>query len=158
MTLPPARAWCRKALAAAPRGACTLAHPSALALALRAHGGRSCRPPGDSDPPAPDPGPQAVVVVPHRELGRQLALLIYRLLGGSVANGLPGDRANMFTYTGPRNVKVKGCLDKEEVLRAKNAGHLEGATIVVGTPECLAECMQDPEALDVMKHAKVRVA
>ena len=48
------------------------------------------------------PGPQAVVVAPTFELGVQLALLLYRLFGGSTATGVPGDSANMYTYTGPR--------------------------------------------------------
>lgn len=48
------------------------------------------------------PGPQAVVVAPTAELGVQLALLLYRLYGGSTVTGVPGDRANMYTYIGPR--------------------------------------------------------
>jgi hypothetical protein len=50
---------------------------------------------------------------------------------------------------------VQGCLDKEEVLRSKNASYLSGAHVVVGTPGCLAECLQPPEAIDVMQHTKV---
>ena len=112
--------------------------------------GRSCRYPDDLL------GPQCVIIVPHRELGVQIALLTYRLFGGSVNPGVPGAAANMFTFTGPRGIKVKGCLDKEEVLRAKNAGALRGAHVVVGTPECLAECLEQPSVVPVMQHSKVR--
>ena len=62
------------------------------------------------------PGPQAVIVVPHRELGVQITLLAYRLLGGSINNGSkPGEKATLFTYTGPSGVNVRGILDKQEV-------------------------------------------
>ena len=60
-------------------------------------------------------GPQAVIVVPHRELGVQIAMLVYRLFGGSVNSGIPGNDANMYTYQGPRGIRVRGCLDKDEV-------------------------------------------
>jgi hypothetical protein len=39
---------------------------------------------------------------------------------------------------------VKGVLDKEEVLRAKNNGWLFATHVVVGTPECLAELVMEP--------------
>ena len=47
-----------------------------------------------------------MVIVPQRELGVQICLLIYKLFGGSLSSRLPGDQANMFTYTGPRGLKV----------------------------------------------------
>lgn len=96
------------------------------------------------------------MVVPHRELGVQVSLLLFRLLGGSVNVGVPGERANMFTYFGPRGITVKGCLDKEEVLRAKNANYLRSCHVVVGTPECLAECLTGPESIPIMQHTKAR--
>ena len=51
-------------------------------------------------------GPQLVIMVPTRELGVQIVMLIYKLFGGSVNSQVPGDAANMFTYTGPRGLKV----------------------------------------------------
>ena len=36
----------------------------------------------------------------------QTVMLIYKLFGGSVNSGVPGDPTNMFGYTGPRGVKV----------------------------------------------------
>jgi hypothetical protein len=44
--------------------------------------------------------PLALFIVPTRELGAQLALLLFRLLGGSAEVYKPGDDANMFTYQG----------------------------------------------------------
>ena len=55
--------------------------------------------------------PLALIVVPTRELGAQIALLIYRMLGGSVRTGPngygPGDQANMFTYMGTYSLHTK---------------------------------------------------
>jgi hypothetical protein len=51
-------------------------------------------------------GPQLLVVVPTRELGVQCVMLIYRLFGGSVNQGVPGQGGNMFEYEGPRGLKV----------------------------------------------------
>lgn len=49
-------------------------------------------------------------------------------------------------------VQVKGVLDKEEVLFAKNKGYLWGTHVVVGLPECLAEASKEPHAVAVMQH------
>lgn len=51
-------------------------------------------------------GPQLVIMVPTRELGVQIVMLIYKLFGGAVNSQVPGDAANMFTYTGPRGLKA----------------------------------------------------
>jgi hypothetical protein len=51
-------------------------------------------------------GLQAVVVVPTLELGVQVALTVFKLYGGNLSARRPGDAANMYTYTGPRGVKV----------------------------------------------------
>ena len=50
--------------------------------------------------------PQAVIVAPTRELGVQIVMLIYKLLGGTTTARQPGDPANMFQYTGPKGIKV----------------------------------------------------
>ena len=194
-------------------------------------------------------GPQLLVVVPTRELGVQAVMLVYKLFGGSVHAGIPGDPTNMFSYRGPAGIRVglphppglaearcvccprlisgrctdkastpprktsdavlqhacgvpgtemlvsgtrrsavqhcspvsyeglgvqgfggvsllgfrvsgqhqepawrprvqvKGCLDKEEVLRAKHNGWLFATSVVVGTPECLAELCTEPCAV-----------
>lgn len=97
-------------------------------------------------------GPQLVIMVPTRELGVQIVMLIYKLFGGAVNSQVPGDAANMFTYTGPRGLKVKGVLDKEEVLFAKNKGYLYATHVVVGLPDCLAEASKEPHAVAIMQH------
>lgn len=56
-------------------------------------------------------GPQLVIMVPTRELGVQIVMLIYKLFGGAVNSQVPGDAANMFTYTGPRGLKVGVTVD-----------------------------------------------
>lgn len=54
-------------------------------------------------------GPQLVIIVPTRELGVQTVMIIYKLFGGAVNSQVPGDAANMFTYQGPRGLKVICC-------------------------------------------------
>ena len=49
-------------------------------------------------------------------------------------------------------LQVKGVLDKEEVLFAKNKGYLYGTHVVVGLPQCLAEASKEPHAVAVMQH------
>ncbi len=56
----------------------------------------------------------------------QACLLVYKLLGGNVSARHPGDAANMFTFTGPRGIKVKGLLNEEEVMMAKQGQYLKG--------------------------------
>lgn len=97
-------------------------------------------------------GPQLVIMVPTRELGVQIVMLIYKLFGGAVNSQVPGDAANMFTYKGPRGLKVKGVLDKEEVLFVKNRDYLYGTHVVVGLPECLAEASKEPSAVPIMQY------
>ena len=69
------------------------------------------------------PTPAVLVVVPTRELGVQVSMLCYRLLGGGTTNPslqpythpsrfVPGGKANMFSYQGPRHVKIAGLWDE----------------------------------------------
>lgn len=88
-------------------------------------------------------GPQLVVVVPTRELGVQIAMIIFRLFGGSVASdGIPGNKSNMFRYTGPRGLRIKGLILEDEVDQAVEQRYLYGAHVVVGTPQLIAEAME----------------
>lgn len=90
-------------------------------------------------------GPQMVVLVPTMELGVQEALLIYKLFGGSVNPGIPGAKGNMFAYSGPRGLKVRGLLSEEEVEAAKASGYLRGVHILVATPKNLVTVRRLPE-------------
>lgn len=51
--------------------------------------------------------PLCLVLVPTRELGVQIVMLVYKLFGGSVNAGVPGEASNMFSFTGPRGLKVR---------------------------------------------------
>lgn len=51
-----------------------------------------------------------MIIVPTKELGVQTVMLIYKLFGGSVHSGVPGDPTNMFSYSGPRGMKVPSCF------------------------------------------------
>lgn len=91
-------------------------------------------------------GPCLLIVVPTFELGAQAALLTYRLLGGSISARRPGDAGNMFSYGGPRGVRVRGLLTREEVEAARRdpSGYLRGVHVVVATPDCaLAAASED---------------
>ena len=80
---------------------------------------------------------QILVVVPTRELVVQTTMLAYKLSGGSISRGVPGDRGNMFNYSGPQGLIVKGVFEQRHVLDPDP--ELSTAEIVIGTPEELAE-------------------
>ena len=87
-------------------------------------------------------GPQLVIVVPTRELGVQVAMIVFRLFGGSLASdGIPGNRSNMFRFNGPRGLRVKGLIMENEVDQAVEDRYLHGAHVVVGTPELISAAM-----------------
>lgn len=97
-------------------------------------------------------GPQLVIVVPTRELGAQIAMIIYKLFGGSVAHGIPGHAENMFRYSGPRGIKVKGLILDDEVDQAVENRYLEGAHVVVGTPCLISEALN--RGVEVVQHCR----
>ena len=72
-------------------------------------------------------GPQLVIMVPTRELGVQIVMLIYKLFGGAVNSQVPGDAANMFTYTGPRGLKVGAAVDIKSLGLCPSLGVLPNA-------------------------------
>lgn len=80
---------------------------------------------------------QILVVVPTRELVVQTTMLAYKLTGGSISRGVPGDQGNMFNYFGPQGLVVKGVFEQRHV--ADPDPGLATAEIVVGTPDELAE-------------------
>ncbi|GLI69730.1 hypothetical protein VaNZ11_014406, partial [Volvox africanus] len=102
-------------------------------------------------------GPQGLVVVPTMELGVQVALTAFRLLGGNVSAGRPGDAANMFTYFGPKGIKVRGILNKEEVVMAKSSlTYTAQVHLLVATPSALREAVEEPQpARELLRHLKV---
>jgi len=78
---------------------------------------------------------QILIIVPTRELTIQTVMLTYKLFGGSLNVGVPGDAGNMFNYFGPQGVKVAGVFEWDHEERE---GLADVAEIVVGTPEHLA--------------------
>jgi len=99
--------------------------------------------------PTSVPTPALLLVVPTRELGVQVSLLAYRLLGGGTCNPKlqpyshsskyqPGNRANMFTYGGPRRVRVAGVWDEQALFATAYQDLLKGVHVIVGTPSYLA--------------------
>jgi superfamily II DNA/RNA helicase len=101
-------------------------------------------------------GPQLLIVVPTRELGVQVAMLVFRLFGGSVNPGLaPGERSNMFRFAGPRGLRVRGLLVPEEAAAAAAERGLRGAHVVVGTPELIEVALK--AGVEVAHHARVVV-
>lgn len=83
-------------------------------------------------------GPLLLILVPTRELGVQVVMLIYKLFGGSINPGIPGERANIFQFNGPRGIKVKGLLLEDELEAAVFCSGISSAHVVVGTPPLVA--------------------
>lgn len=79
--------------------------------------------------------PQLIILVPTKELGVQIALLVWKLFGGNISSRLPGDASNMFQYSGPRLLKVAGILDEEEAYMATDARYFRGTHVIVGVPK-----------------------
>jgi len=91
------------------------------------------------------PPVQAVVVVPNFELGAQICLATFKLLGGNISSRRkdePGDPYNMFSYSGPKGVDVLGMFTERDVIGATTFGKLDGVQILVGTPQHLAACVR----------------
>jgi len=83
--------------------------------------------------PGPERKPLFLVMCPSRELGAQVAMQIFQLVGGNVRREYrPADRATLFNYQGPRGVRIIGLLDEAD---SENPEVLERADIVVGTIE-----------------------
>lgn len=103
------------------------------------------------------PTPAVLVIVPTRELGVQVSMLCYRLLGGGTSNPTLqpyadlsryqfGAKANMFSYKGPRHVKIAGLWDENALMEAYQE-LLKGVHVVVGTPEYLSRVALDGDML-----------
>ena len=60
--------------------------------------------------------PLVLIVVPTKELGVQIAMLLYQLVGGTVRKKAASfvGKASMFKYKGPKGVKIGCVLDDEE--------------------------------------------
>lgn len=95
------------------------------------------------------PTPAILVIVPTRELGVQVSMLCYRLLGGGTSNPTLqpyadpkryqfGGKANMFSYKGPRHVKIAGMWDENAYNDQSLKELLKGVHVIVGTPEYLS--------------------
>mmetsp|Transcript_6485 Transcript_6485/g.13778 ORF Transcript_6485/g.13778 Transcript_6485/m.13778 type:complete len:800 (+) Transcript_6485:188-2587(+) len=96
--------------------------------------------------------PLALIVVPTRELGIQIAMLLYELVGGSV-NKDPTEtkgKANMFKYKGPKGIRVGCVLDEEEA----SFGLKLQTDVAITMPEYVGKLMADgdvkPSSLKVV--------
>ncbi|CAB9496091.1 DEAD-box ATP-dependent RNA helicase [Seminavis robusta] len=85
--------------------------------------------------------PLALIVCPARELGVQIALLLYSLIGGNVkkeATELSG-KANSFRYKGPKGIRIACVLDDEEAIY----GLKLQTDIAITTPEYVGKLIAD---------------
>jgi superfamily II DNA/RNA helicase len=96
--------------------------------------------------------PVALIVVPTRELGVQIALLLFQLVGGNTKS-TPTERSgrkNMFRYKGPKGVKI-GCVLDEQM---SNEGLKLQTDIAITTPQYLSKLIEekdvDPSKLRVV--------
>jgi len=108
----------------------------------------------DLDTPRDDiQSPMMVVIVPSKELGVQITMMIFKLFGGNVSKGIPGDPGNIFRYTGPKELKVRGILDAREAAMSRDPGFLKGVHVVVGTPEALDMAIADKLERETLEKA-----
>lgn len=85
--------------------------------------------------------PLALIVVPGRELGVQVAMLLYSLVGGNVkkdSTELSG-KANFFKYKGPKGIRIGCVLDEEEA----NFGLKLQTDVAITTPEFVGKLIAD---------------
>jgi len=93
--------------------------------------------------------PVALIVVPTRELGVQIALLIFELVGGNKKD-TPQERSgkkNMFRYTGPKGVKIACILDDQ---MSKEGLKLQ-TDVLITTPQYLPKLIEQEEDFDPTK-------
>jgi len=99
--------------------------------------------------------PLAVILVPTRELGVQIALNLFELVGGNTRRTKtelydPGNSANMFKYKGPRGVKIGCVLDEAE---AEDGLKLQ-TDVAITTPKFLGKLIDEgdirPEIIRVV--------
>ena len=96
--------------------------------------------------------PVALIVVPTRELGVQIALMLFELVGGNRKNSATerSGKRNMFKYKGPKGVKV-GCILDEQM--SKEGLKLQ-TDVAVTTPQYLTKLIEendvDPSKLRVV--------
>ena len=93
--------------------------------------------------------PVALIVVPTRELGVQIALLVYELVGGNIKKSATerSGKRNMFRYTGPKGVKIACILDDD---MAKEGLKLQ-TDVLITTPQYLPKLIDDEEDFDPSK-------
>ena len=96
--------------------------------------------------------PVALIVVPTRELGVQIALLIFELVGGNKKD-TPQERSgkkNMFRYTGPKGVKIACILDDQ---MSKEGLKLQ-TDVLITTPQYLPKLIDEEEDFDPRHYSR----
>mmetsp|Transcript_12560 Transcript_12560/g.18451 ORF Transcript_12560/g.18451 Transcript_12560/m.18451 type:complete len:721 (+) Transcript_12560:89-2251(+) len=85
--------------------------------------------------------PLVLIVVPTKQLGVQIAVLLYQLVGGTIRKkaDLFTGKASMFKYKGPKGVKIGCVLDEED---AQEGLKLQ-TDIAITTPEFLTKLLTD---------------
>jgi superfamily II DNA/RNA helicase len=85
--------------------------------------------------------PVALIVVPTRELGVQIALLLFELVGGNKKDSATerSGKKNMFRYKGPKGVKI-GCVLDEQM---SSEGLKLQTDIAITTPKYLSKLIKD---------------
>jgi len=86
--------------------------------------------------------PLALIVVPTRELGVQMATLLYELVGGNVKKNMDdyiASKRNMFKYKGPKGVKIGCIIDDNEA----QYGLKLQTDIVITTPQYITKLLNE---------------
>jgi superfamily II DNA/RNA helicase len=85
--------------------------------------------------------PLVLIVVPTKELGVQIAMLLYQLVGGTIRKKAASfvGKASMFKYKGPKGVKIGCVLDDEE---AQEGLKLQ-TDVAIAMPKYLSKLLTD---------------
>lgn len=89
--------------------------------------------------------PLVLIVVPTKELGVQIAVMLYQLVGGTVQKNAEvfTGKASMFQYKGPKGVKIGCVLDEED---AQEGLKLQ-TDIAITTPDFLTKLLTDGDVV-----------
>ena len=87
--------------------------------------------------------PLALIVVPSRELGVQIAMVLYELVGGNIKENPTefSGKKNMFKYKGPKGVRIGCVLDDEEAA----FGLKLQTDVAITTPKYLGKLLEDKD-------------
>ena len=104
--------------------------------------------------------PLVLIVVPTKELGVQIAMLLYQLVGGTVRKKAASfvGKASMFKYKGPKGVKIGCVLDDDEAMEGLKLQTDVAITMPMYLTKLLNDGDVDPSGLRVIVYDEADLA